>query len=95
MGVYRKGDTAVDNDFREVRVFGAGLDYRRGPVRLSLDVGYEDQRAEWTRPTVRLGTTVGVPKVPDANVNYGQPWTFTKLQDLYAIGRGDSLGRSI
>lgn len=43
-GVYRDGDTAVDDERRSVRVVGADLDFRSGPGRFFLDFGYEDQR---------------------------------------------------
>ena len=85
--VYRDGDTAVDHDQRSVRVVGASFDARHGAGRFFLDFGYEDQRASWTRPTVRLATGIPVPDAPAANSNYGQPWTFTKLRDLYALTR--------
>ncbi|MGN6595182.1 TonB-dependent receptor [Sphingopyxis terrae] len=89
VGVYRSGDTAVDNEHREVRVAGGSFDFRKGPGRFFLDFGYEDQRAAWSRPTVRLNPGVVVPDAPGARDNYGQPWTFTKLRDLYAIARAE------
>lgn len=89
VGVYRSGDTAVDNEHREVRVAGGGFDFRKGPGRFFLDFGYEDQRAAWSRPTVRLNPGVVVPDAPGARDNYGQPWTFTKLRDIYAIARAE------
>lgn len=88
-GVYRDGETAVDNDKRSVRVLGASFDFRRGPGRFYLDFGYEDQRANWTRPTVRLAAGIPVPAAPNANANYGQPWTFTKLRDIYLLARAE------
>lgn len=88
-GVYRSGDTAVDNEHREARVIGASFDFRKGPGRFFLDFGYEDQRAEWSRPTVRLAANIGVPEAPKSTDNYGQPWTFTKLRDVYAIARAE------
>ncbi|EZP68510.1 TonB-dependent receptor-like protein [Novosphingobium resinovorum] len=86
-GVYRSGDTAVDNEHREVKVAGASFDFRKGPGRFFLDFGYEEQAANYSRPTVRLANNIAVPRTPDANDNYGQPWTFTKLRDIYALAR--------
>lgn len=86
-GVYRKGETAIDHDQREVRAASVDFDFRKGPGRFFLDFGYEDQRANWSRPEVRLATGVAVPTVPDGSYNYGQPWTYTKLRDLYVIAR--------
>jgi iron complex outermembrane recepter protein len=86
-GVYRSGQTAVDHEHRDVGVAGASFDFRKGPGRFFLDFGYEDQRANWSRPTVRLATGIAVPRVPAADDNYGQPWTYTKLRDIYGIAR--------
>ena len=88
-GVYRKGETAIDHDQREVRAASVDFDFRKGPGRFFLDFGYEDQRANWSRPEVRLATGVAVPAVPDGSYNYGQPWTYTKLRDLYVIARAE------
>ena len=89
MGVYRDGDTAVDNEQRKVGVAGITFDYDGGPARIKAHLGYEDQRASWSRPTIVLEPGVDVPSVPDGEINYGQPWTFTKLQDLYGIFKGE------
>lgn len=86
-GVYRSGNTAVDNEGRDVAVAGASFDFRSGPARIMLDVGYEDQRANWSRPTVRLNANIAVPTPPRSTYNYGQPWTYTQLRDLYALAR--------
>ncbi len=89
-GVYRDGDTPIDDERRSVRVVGADLDFRSGPGRFFLDVGYEDQRAYQPRPQVRLATTaLAIPRVPDAHANYAQPWAFTKLRDIYALARAE------
>jgi iron complex outermembrane recepter protein len=88
MGVFRKGDTPIDRERREARVAGAGFDLRSERVRASLDFGFEDQRAYEPRPEVQLAAALTtVPRVPDSTANYAQPWTFTKLRDVYAINR--------
>lgn len=89
-GVYRDGDTAVDDERRSVRVVGADLDFRSGPGRFFLDVGYEDQRVFQPRPQVRLANTgLAIPRVPGASANYAQPWAFTKLRDVYVLARAE------
>lgn len=89
-GVYRRGETVIDDERRRVGVFGADFDVRKGPARLFVDFGYEDQRAYQPRPEVRLASTaVPVPRVPAATLNYGQPWSFTKLRDTYLVARGE------
>ncbi|MCM8729354.1 TonB-dependent receptor [Hephaestia sp. GCM10023244] len=88
-GVYRKGETAIDREQREVRVAGASFDFRKGPGRFFLDVGYEDQRAYAGRPIVQLGASAAVPAAPRANANYAQDWSFTELRDIYALARAE------
>ncbi|SFR96858.1 TonB-dependent receptor [Sphingomonas jatrophae] len=87
-GVYRSGDSPIDRERRRVGVAGAGFDVRRGPVRFTLDFGYEDQRVHVPRPQVRLANSgVAVPRVPGSTANYAQNWAFTKLRDVYALAR--------
>lgn len=89
-GVYRDGDTVVDDERRSVRVVGADLDFRSGPGRFFLDLGYEDQRVYSPRPQVRLANTgLAIPRVPGADANYAQPWAFTKLRDVYVLARAE------
>ncbi len=89
-GVYRRGDTPIDGEQRSVRVGGADFDFRAGPGRFFLDVGYEDQRVYAPRPQVRLANTgLAIPRVPGADANYAQPWAFTKLRDVYALARAE------
>lgn len=96
VGVYRSGDTSVDNEHRDVRVAGASFDFKSGPGRFFLDVGYEDQRASWSRPSVRLATGIAVPKTPNPTYNYGQPWTYTNLRDVYVLARAElDLARNV
>ena len=90
VGVYRRGTTAIDDEKRRVSAAGLDFDVRRGPARLSVDFGYENQQAFQPRPEVRLAnTTIAVPRVPRADLNYGQPWSFTKLRDAYLLGRAE------
>jgi iron complex outermembrane receptor protein len=86
-GVYRKGTASIDHERREVRAAGLDLDFHRGAGRVYLDAGYEYQRADWSRPIVRLAATSTVPAPPRASYNFGQPWTYTMLRDFYALSR--------
>ena len=84
--VRRDGDTAVDNESRELSVLALGLDYRQARLRLSADIGYQDHRLKGTRPSV---TPRAIPSAPDASLNYGQPWTFSNERDTFATLRGE------
>ena len=85
--VYRSGDSAIRGEHRDVRADSLDFDWSHGPVRAFLDIGYEDQEALRPRPEVRLAPGIAVPSAPNPRSNYGQPWTYTKLQDLFAVSR--------
>jgi len=85
--VYRNGDSAIRGEHRAVQADSLDIDWSHGPVRAYLDGGYEDQEALRPRPEVRLATGIAVPSAPDPSSNYGQPWTYTKLQDVFAVSR--------
>lgn len=82
-GAHRRGEVASDDENRRATVLGAGLDYRGTDVRLSLDLGYQKIRVEHLRPKVTV--TSFIPRVPEADANYAQPWTFTELEDAFGI----------
>ncbi|MEG3181302.1 TonB-dependent receptor [Sphingomonas sp. LT1P40] len=87
-GVYREGENSIPNEEKRVIVGGLGIDYRSGPARVFLDIGYENQRVLQPRPVVRLGSTLtAVPAPPPADYNFGQAWTSTKLRDIYGTLR--------
>lgn len=87
-GIFRDGETAVDDEERRLGVGSLGLDYRGDRFRLSADVGYQDQRADSPRPSLTpVGTSV--PDAPDAKNNFAQDWTYAKEKDLFGVARGE------
>ncbi|MET0240149.1 MAG: TonB-dependent siderophore receptor [Sphingobium sp.] len=86
-GVGRSGDLATDGEFRRTYAIGGALDYDSGPVRLSLDLGYQDIKIRGLRPKVTGATFL--PVVPDADANYAQPWTYTRLRDIFAVAKAE------
>ncbi len=85
--VFRTGDGEVHDDHREVRADSLDLDWKSGSVRAYIDAGFEEQKAIRPRPEVKLAAGVQVPSPPDPTLNYGQPWSYTSLRDLYTVGR--------
>jgi iron complex outermembrane recepter protein len=85
-GAYRSGDVSINDEFRRTQVLGAAFDWRGERVRLSLDFGYQDITVTGLRHKVTVGTAT-VPPVPAADQNYAQPWTYTKLRDVFGIAR--------
>ena len=87
-GAFRSGDVAVDDEFRRSAVLGASIDYRGADVRLSADLAYQRVEVRHLRPKVTIGAGA-IPAAPDADHNYGQPWSYTKLRDLFGVVRGE------
>ncbi len=86
-GAHRRGEVAIDDENRRVTLLGAGLDYRGTDVRLSLDLAHQKIRVEQLRPKVTV--TGFIPRVPDADANYAQPWTYSELEDLFGLARAE------
>jgi iron complex outermembrane receptor protein len=89
VGAYREGESSIDHEDRKVRAGGLDLDFSRGRGRLYVDLGYEFQRADWSRPIVRLSPGIAVPKPPRPAHNYGQPWAYTRLRDIYGLAKAE------
>lgn len=85
-GAARSGDIAIDDEFRSSVVVGAGFDWRSSRTRVSLDLAFQRAKVEHMRPMVQLEASVtAVPRVPRANLNYGQNWNYTSLRDIFGI----------
>ena len=89
-GAGRWGDISIDDEYRSSTVLGLGLDYRTGPLRVSLDLAYQRAEVRHMRPMVQLafGTTA-LPAPPEADTNYGQEWNFTTLRDIFGIFKAE------
>lgn len=86
--VRRDGDTAIDDESRELTALGIGVDWRGRKVRLSADLGYQDNRLDGGRPAVTPAATF-IPEVPDNKNNYGQSWTYSNEKDLFGTVRAE------
>ena len=83
----RSGESAVEGESREMKVFGLGLDRRGERARFSADLGWQDNRVDAPRPQV---TPAGaIPTPPPADRNFGQPWTYTDETQLFGAARGE------
>lgn len=89
-GAARRGDVGIDDEFRSAYLLGGAIDYDSGPLRLSLDLAYQKVRVNQLRPKLTLPAAITViPEVPRADVNYGQPFNFTELRDIYGQFRAE------
>ncbi|WP_323143395.1 TonB-dependent receptor [Massilia phyllosphaerae] len=85
----RDGDTAVDRESRELNVFSVGLDYRGDNYRLSADVGFQEHKLDNPRPSVTPGFGLAIPRAPEADSNFAQPWTRSNERDTFGSVRGE------
>lgn len=88
-GVYRDGDTAIEDQSRESRLAALGLDYRGERLRLSADLGYQEQDFQGIRDFTFVVPGVQVPDPPDSSSNYDGPNDFSNPKVLYGTLRGE------
>ncbi|QYU69481.1 TonB-dependent siderophore receptor [Leptolyngbya sp. 15MV] len=88
-GAARRGDASIDDEFRSTYVLGGALDYTSGPLRLSLDLAYQRVSVEHFRPKLRINALTVIPETPDAITNFGQPWQYTTLRDVFGQLRAE------
>ncbi|MCB2073783.1 MAG: TonB-dependent receptor [Novosphingobium sp.] len=84
-GAGRWGDISIDDEYRSSTVVGLAADWRSGSVRLSFDFAYQRSKVEHMRPMVQIGDFSALPKAPKSSINFGQPWQFTTLRDVFGI----------
>jgi iron complex outermembrane receptor protein len=80
-GSARRGDIAIDDEFHSSYVLGGTIDYDGGPFRASLNVNYQRLRQAHWRPKITVSTAI--PEAPDADTNYGQPWSAIETEDVF------------
>ncbi|MEQ8433706.1 MAG: TonB-dependent receptor [Oceanicaulis sp.] len=83
----REGETAIEGQDRSLRLVSLGTDYDGDRVRFSADFGYQDHHIDAPRPQVTPGAAI--PNVPEPDVNYAQPWTFTDEEQLFGVARAE------
>lgn len=88
-GVYRDGDTAIDDNSETRALTVLGLDYRGDNVRLSADIGYQAQHVDGVVPYLGVAGGVPVPDAPSATTNFGQPWSYRDVKDAFGVVRGE------
>jgi iron complex outermembrane recepter protein len=86
----RDGGSAVDDEKAELGLAALGLDWRSRNVRLSGDLGVQDNKLKRTRTNVSLpfGATL-VPTPPEPDANFAQPWSYSNERDLFGTLRAE------
>lgn len=86
-GAVRSGDVSIDDEFRHSTVLGGAIDYRSGPFRASFDLAYQRVKVAHFRPKLRIANII--PAAPKADTNFGQPWQYTTLRDIFGQLRAE------
>lgn len=87
---YRGGDTAVDDEHSKLALVALGMDWRSRNVRLSGDLGWQDNKLKRTQTNVAAGSTLtAIPAPPKASANYAQPWSYSNEKDVFGTLRGE------
>jgi iron complex outermembrane receptor protein len=85
----RDGGTGIDGERQSLDVAALGLDWRSRGVRLSADLGFQDNQLGAPRPSVSPGTGIALPVPPDARRNFAQPWTYSNGRDVFGTVRAE------
>jgi len=87
---YRGDGTAVDDEKSRLGLVSLGADWRSRDVRLSGDIGWQDNRLKRTRTNVTPSASMtAIPAAPDAGSNWAQPWTYSNEKDIFGTLRGE------
>ena len=83
------GDDGVDGEKHQLSALGIGLDWHSSNVRLSADIGYQNDKLKSPRPSVTPAFNLPIPDAPDAKNNFAQPWTYSNSRDVFGTVRGE------
>jgi iron complex outermembrane receptor protein len=85
--VHREGDTSVKGEHDKLDAALLGADFHVGGVRVSADVGRQDNRIEGATPNVTIAGPI--PSAPDADQRIAQPWTYSHERDTFGTLRAE------
>jgi iron complex outermembrane receptor protein len=85
----RDGGTGVSDEKSSLGLLAVGLDWRSRDVRLSADMGWQDNKLKRTRTNVDISALSSVPDAPSNTVNYAQPWSYSNESDTFGTLRAE------
>lgn len=86
---HRGNGTAVHEERNKLDAVSLGFDWRSSRVRLSADIGYQNNKLDQTQPSVTYAAGVAIGRAPKASRNFAQPWTFSDERDYFGTVRGE------
>jgi iron complex outermembrane receptor protein len=88
-GAFRAGQTSVEWNTDQLGLGLLGLDFRGERVRISADLGYQDEYIGGVIPFIGLNPGVAIPQAPNAASNPGQPWGYFSRKDAFGVIRAE------
>lgn len=84
---YQTGGSAIDDEDKKLGLVAFGLDYRGDKLRVSSDLGYQNNQLDQSRPSI-VATTF-VPKPIKGSHNWAQKWTYSNEKDVFGTLRAE------
>lgn len=88
-GSLQGGDTAVDNQNRDVGIGAIALDYRGERLRLNLDYISQKESFEGASRPFTLAPNVDVPSAPNGRTSLPQKWGWSDTKEQSALLGGE------
>lgn len=88
-GVYRDGDTPINNQNKKVQLAALGLDWRGERARLSGDVYHSNEYTIGPTRGLNLAPGVPLPNLPSSDTLLNPDWAFNDSQDKGVSARGE------
>ena len=85
--VHSEGDTAVKGERDKLDAALLGADWHVGKLRVSADVGSQDNLIKGATPNINVFGKV--PTAPDATRQIAQPWTYSHERDTFGTLRAE------
>lgn len=88
-GVYRDGDTAINNQTKKTRLAALGVDWKGDRIRLSGDLYDSNEYTNGPTRGLNLAPGVPLPNPPSSDTLLNPDWAFNDSQDKGASVRGE------
>jgi len=88
-GTLQGGDTAVDNQERELNIGAIALDYKGERLRLNLDFISQKESFEGASRPFTIAPGVDVPSAPNGRTNVSQDWGWSDTREQSALLGGE------
>ncbi|WP_191487629.1 TonB-dependent receptor [Pseudomonas sp. FEN] len=84
-GSTQQGDTAIDNQSRDVNIGAISLDYQGERLRTTLDLISQEEEFDAPSRPFLIASGVKVPSAADGRINVTQDWGWAKTRDKAAL----------